>query len=88
MFDVIGYCKVSDNPQKSIYPWGDLSEIASCSLRVIERNSRGDCLCITEKGIVDVDNSDIENFQEKIEQANVNFTDAFRNYFDVLLRTR
>ena len=46
---------------KTQYLWGAKSDIAGKELRLLERNNRGNCLCIMDKGLVDVDKEDIQD---------------------------
>lgn len=49
-----------DAPQYTKYFWGDIKEIAGRPLKLIERSPYdGSCLCMCEKGLVDVDHRDI-----------------------------
>lgn len=52
--------KVKSNPQFTKYVWGDISGIAGKEITLVDRNQKGDCLCLTEKGLVDVDYRDID----------------------------
>lgn len=50
-----------DAPQHTKYYWGDIKEIAGKPLKLVERSPYdGDCLCMCEKGLVDVDHRDIK----------------------------
>lgn len=55
------FITVIPNPTKTRYPWGDISDIAGKRLKVIDHSTcgDGDCLCICEKGLVDVNHEDI-----------------------------
>lgn len=56
--------QVVANPQHTRNLFGPVSEIAGKRLKLLERNSEGDCLCIFEgrmgTNIVDVDRRDIQ----------------------------
>jgi hypothetical protein len=62
MMGVIGTCKVVSNPIKTVYLFGDVKEIANKTLRIIEQNRLGDCLCFDHTGnnLVDIDHVDVE----------------------------
>jgi hypothetical protein len=50
-----------DDPKHTKYLWGDINEIVGKPLKLIERSAyNGDCLCICEKGLVDVHHQDIK----------------------------
>ncbi len=57
--------RVVTNPMHTRNLFGPLSEIAGKQLELLERNARGDCLCLFDgqagKNIVDVDYRDIES---------------------------
>jgi hypothetical protein len=61
---ITGTCIVAETPAYTQYHWGPLSDIAGQTLKVLERNPQGDCLALLEgKGLVDVDNRDVAEFQ-------------------------
>jgi hypothetical protein len=62
MMGIIGTCKVVSNPTKTTYLFGDVKEIANKTLRIIEQNKFGDCLCLDHTGsnLVDIDHVDVE----------------------------
>ncbi len=54
--------KLVPMPKHTDYFWGPMSEIAGGELVMLEKSSKGDCLCLKpNKGLVDVDHRDIEN---------------------------
>lgn len=57
------WIKVVASPQHTRNLFGPVDEIAGKTLRLIERNSEGDCLCVFEgkagTNIVDVDHRDV-----------------------------
>lgn len=53
--------RLKDKIEHTTYFWGDIKEIEGKEVHLIERNKQGNCLCISEKGLVDVDYRDIEN---------------------------
>ena len=63
--NIVGYCTVSQTPSdKTRFLFGDISEIAGKELPVLERNFRGDCLCLFDnKGLVDVEHIDVTKFR-------------------------
>jgi len=63
--NIVGYCTVSQAPsEKTRFFFGDISEIAGKELPVLERNVRGDCLCLfNNKGLVDVEHIDVAKFR-------------------------
>lgn len=53
--------RLKDKVSETKYFWGPLTDIEGQTLRVIERNEQGDCMCIVDgKGLVDVCGTDIE----------------------------
>lgn len=53
--------KVKENPTKTQYFWGPISDISGKTLHLIERNEHGDCLAMVEgKGLVDIDAIDVD----------------------------
>ena len=63
MFEPIGFCRLIKEPTKTDYFWGPVSVIGGAELKVLEKASNGDCLCMTEKGLVDVHKEDIAEFR-------------------------
>jgi hypothetical protein len=59
--DIVGIATVKEKPEFTKYLFGDTSEVAGKTLRVLEKNTEGDCLCIDHKGtsLVDIDHKDI-----------------------------
>lgn len=57
-------CKIKENPEYTTYHFGDINNIANKELVCIERNFRGDCLCIAENNLIDVDNRDVLEYKE------------------------
>ena len=64
MFEIVAKIKVAKSPQHTDYYWGDKSEIAGKYLNVLEVAKDGACLCVNDKGLVDVHKEDIEEFKE------------------------
>jgi hypothetical protein len=62
MIGIIGTCKVVSNPTKTTYLFGNVKDIADKTLRIIEKNKFGDCLCLDHTGgnLVDIDHADVE----------------------------
>ena len=62
MLGIIGTCKVTSNPTKTNYLFGNIKDIASKTLRILEKNKFGDCLCFDHTGnnLVDIDHVDVE----------------------------
>ena len=58
------YITVVPNPQHTRNLFGPISEIAGKRLQLMERNSRGDCMClftgVQGQYLVDVDHGDVE----------------------------
>jgi hypothetical protein len=61
MIGICGTVKLKDKLTDTQYFWGDPSEITGKTLQLIEQNERGDCMCLTPKGLVDVSKDDIES---------------------------
>ncbi len=63
--DIVGYATVSETPSdKTRFFFGAISEIAGKELPVLERNFRGDCLCLfKDKGLVDIEHVDVVKFR-------------------------
>lgn len=57
---IVGFARLVEEPQHTEFHWGDMSLIAGKTLPVLEKNTRGDCLCLGPGGLVDVDNRDID----------------------------
>jgi hypothetical protein len=60
---IIGKVKVKPKIQWTNYFWGPASDIEGKELKLIEKNERGDCLCLApgSKGIVDIHSADVES---------------------------
>lgn len=69
---ISGYCTVVKEPTTSKNLFGPISAIAGKTLKCIERNFRGDCLCISIDGahLVDIDACDVEKFSRRREGVN------------------
>lgn len=65
MIGIAGYCYVSEMPAFTRNLFGPVSKIAGQRLKVIDRNTRGDCLALLpdESGLVDVHTMDVVTFQ-------------------------
>ena len=59
--DIVGMVLVKESTEFSQNFFGDIKEIAGKTLRVLEKNEEGDCLCIGPDGkyLVDIDNKDV-----------------------------
>ena len=59
------FVQIVDNPQHTTNLFGPIKEIAGKQLKLIERNSSGDCLCMFKgkagENLVDVDHRDVKN---------------------------
>lgn len=55
--------RVVSEPKFTKYLWGDISDISGKALRVLDTSVEGDCLCVTTKGLVDVDHRDLSQDQ-------------------------
>lgn len=55
------FITVVPDPRHTKYYWGDISEIAGKRLKVLNHSAAGDgdCLCYSDKGLVDVKHEDI-----------------------------
>lgn len=55
------FITVCPDPRHTKYYWGDISEIAGKRLKVLDHatNGCGNCLCYSDKGLVDVKHEDI-----------------------------
>ena len=64
--DLVGFATVSKTPStETQYYGGKLEDIAGRELPVIEKNWRGDCLCMVDGvGLVSVENVDVEKYRE------------------------
>jgi len=59
----VGTVWVNPEVKFTRYFWGPLADITGKPITLLERNSRGDCLCyVHEKGLVDVDHRDIRRY--------------------------
>lgn len=66
---IVGHCLVKNKVSKTKFLFGTNSEIEGQLLPVLEKNSSGDCLCIIHnKGLVDVDNTDIVSYIPSIKK--------------------
>lgn len=67
--DTVGYATLRDAPLSAAtrHPFGSPADIAGQTLRVLERNAGGDCLCLSPAGdaIVDVAAADIVTFRPR-----------------------
>jgi len=63
MFDPVGKATLKEELTTTEYFWGERSEIAGKTLKVLEKNRWGDCFCLCEKGLVDVAAADVEKFE-------------------------
>lgn len=56
------YITVVQEPKHSRYFFGDIKDLAGKRLKVVDRatDGCGDCLCLAEKGLVDIHVEDIE----------------------------
>jgi hypothetical protein len=71
---IVGFCKVADQPSADTnYFFGPVEDIAGKELKVIERNFRGDCLCVNEKGLIDVAAKDVVFFRESAEKRAMDY---------------
>ena len=52
--------KLKNTLTVTAYFWGDNSDITGKIIDVMEMSSCGNCMCITDKGLVDVHKEDIE----------------------------
>jgi hypothetical protein len=73
---VIGYATVKNTISKTKYVWGNPSEITGKKLIVIDRNKFGDCLCVSDKGLVDVNVEDVEIYTPSIDNFNQRVNNA------------
>ena len=65
----VGYCLTKKEIKSSRNLWGDVSEITSVMLPVMEKNEAGDCMCYLKgKGLVDIDRGDVYSY---VPNANV-----------------
>ena len=55
------YITIVQDPKHSRYFFGDIQDLAGKRLKVVDRaaDGCGDCLCIAEKGLVDIHVKDI-----------------------------
>ena len=64
--NTVGQIRLKQTLRYTDYFWGPLSDIAGKPIAVVERNPKGDCLCVVPgKGLVDVDARDIEGDVER-----------------------
>jgi hypothetical protein len=68
MFSRFFGIKIKTKPEikHTHYFFGEMPEIEDAELVLLEKNWRGDCLCLapSSKGLVDVDHRDITNQKE------------------------
>ena len=64
MFEIRERIKIAKELKHTEYFWGLPSDITDKILDVLEKSKDGDCLCITKKGLVDVNKQDITEFIE------------------------
>lgn len=78
---VVGTILVVPYPKHTQYVFGPMLEIQNQVLDVIERNRSGDCLCLTDNGLVDVHHDDIVTFTPKPDPNKY-----FRDLFEMILK--
>jgi hypothetical protein len=69
MFETNKRVKIKSKVEYTNYVWGDIKEIEDATLKLIEQNKQGDCMCYCGKGLVDVDHRDIERVYEDRKQG-------------------
>lgn len=62
MFEPVGLVTVKKPVTKTDFFFGDISVIEGATLRVIEKNTNGDCLAIANGNLVDIDNEDVQTY--------------------------
>ena len=61
---VVGRLVTKKKVEHSKHFWGEVKEIEAVALSILEINPQQDCLCFSDKGLVDMDHRDIAMINE------------------------
>lgn len=79
-----GHARIKKQTEHTKNLFGQVTVIHDQTLKVIDRNERGDCLCLlpSEDNLIDVDYRDVVQFTPKI-----NLNDQLENVLEILRKS-